>query len=207
VAAVIVPGAVLVGLGVAFTPTDDAYRAGAIAADDAPLVVALGVCALAGLAVLRPRTHLVLALTLSGVGFALATAYSLMGAPDVALVAVLIETLFALLFVGVFALLPRDVLRREATVRVQGSHRVRDPLIACLSGAVTTLVVWSAFSRPLPDDAMAERHLELAEGAHGKDVVTVILADFRGLDTLVEITVVAVAMIAVATLLRAKVRA
>jgi multicomponent Na+:H+ antiporter subunit A len=129
-----------------------------------------------------------------------------MGAPDVALVAVLIETIFALLFVGVFALLPRDVLQREAQLQVHRSRRIRDTLIACLSGAVTALVVWSAFSRPFPDGGMAERHLELAGDAHGKDVVTVILADFRGLDTLVEITVVGVAMIAVATLLRARLR-
>ena len=207
VAAVIVPGAVLVALGVAFTPTAGAYRVGDIGVTDAPLVVALAVCALAAFAVTRPRRHLLLALTLSGVGFGLATAYSLMGAPDVALVAVLIETIFALLFVGVFALLPDDVLRREAKLQVQGSRRIRDPIIACASGAVTMLVVWSAFSRPLPAGGMAERHLELADEAHGKDVVTVILADFRGLDTLVEITVVAVAMIAVATLLRARPRA
>ncbi|HWI08481.1 MAG TPA: hydrogen gas-evolving membrane-bound hydrogenase subunit E, partial [Solirubrobacteraceae bacterium] len=75
-----------------------------------------------------------------------------------------------------------------------------------VSGVVTTLVVWSAFSRPLPDGGMAERHLELAEDAHGKDVVTVILADFRGLDTLVEITVVAVAMISVTMVLRGRLR-
>jgi multicomponent Na+:H+ antiporter subunit A len=140
------------------------------------------------------------------VGFALATAYSLMGAPDVALVAVLIETIFALLFVAVYALVPGDVLKREAELPTTGSRRVRDPAIAVISAVVTALVVWGAFSRPIPDDGMAERQLELADEAHGKDVVTVILADFRGLDTLVEITVVAVAVIAVATLLRGRLR-
>ena len=62
-------------------------------------------------------------------------------------------------------------------------------------------VVWGVFSRPIPDAGMAERHVALTESAHGYDVVTVILADFRGLDTLVEITVVAVAMLAVSMLL------
>ena len=42
----------------------------------------------------------------------------------------------------------------------------------------------------------------LTPAAHGTDVVTVILADFRGLDTLVEITVVLVALLGVAALLR-----
>ncbi len=205
--AVIVPGAALVALGVAVTPLEGAYRVGELPASDAPLVVALVVCALAAIAVCVPRRHLSIALTLSGVGFALATAYSLLDAPDVALVAVLIETIFALLFVGVFALLPGEVLVREAQLRAARNRKIRDSAIACLSGVVTTLVVWAAFSRPIPPDGMAARQAALAEDAHGKDVVTVILADFRGLDTLVEITVVAVAMIAVAVLLRGRLRA
>jgi len=206
VAAVIVPGSLLVTIGVLFTPTAGAYRVDAPQGADAPLIVAVAVCALAAVAATVPRGHLALALSLSGVGFALATAYSLMGAPDVALVAVLIETIFALLFVGVYSLVPRAVLRREAELHEPRSRRTRDGAIALVSAVVTTLVVWGAFSRPVPRDGMAERHLELAEDAHGSDVVTVILADFRGLDTLVEITVVAVAMIAVAMLLRGRVR-
>jgi multicomponent Na+:H+ antiporter subunit A len=204
VAAVVVPGAALVALGVVLTPTEGAYGVGEVAAADTPLVLALAVCALAAVAVTAPRRHLALALSLSGVGFALATAYSLMGAPDVALVAVLIETIFALLFVGVFALVPGRVLREEAEWEAPRARGVRDAAIAAVSGVVMTLVVWAAFSRPVPDDGMAERHLALTQDAHGKDSVTVILADFRGLDTLVEVTVVAVAMLAVVLLLRAR---
>jgi multisubunit Na+/H+ antiporter MnhB subunit len=73
-------------------------------------------------------------------------------------------------------------------------------------GTVAFLVVWGAFSREQPEGGMAERHVRLAPEAHGYDVVTVILADFRGLDTLVEITVVAVAVLGVVTLVRERVR-
>ena len=207
VAAVLLPGAGLVALGVAFTPTTGAYRVGPIGADDTPLILALGICALAAVGVTAPRHHLAMVLALSAVGFALATAFTIMGAPDVALVAVLIETIFALLFVAVFARVPREVLRREAALRQTPGRRLRDAIIASLSGLVTMLVVWGAMSRATPPAGTAERHLALAESAHGKDVVTVILADFRSLDTLVEITVVAVAMIAVTTLLRGRLRA
>ena len=113
-----------------------------------------------------------------------------------------IETLFTLLFVAVFALLPRRVLQREAAIPVTGSRRLRDPLVGVISGALVMLVVWAGFSRPVPPDPTADRYLELAKQAHGKDVVTVILADFRGLDTLVEVTVVVVALLGVAALLR-----
>ena len=160
------------------------------------------VLALAALIVTRLRRHLALAVGLSGVGFSLAVAYELLGAPDVALVAVLIETLMMLLFVAVFALLPRRVLQREAAIQVTGSRRIRDPIVGVISGTLVLLVVWAGFSRPVPPDPTAGKYLELAEQAHGKDVVTVILADFRGLDTLVEITVVLVALLGVAAVLR-----
>jgi multicomponent Na+:H+ antiporter subunit A len=207
VVAVVIPGSVLVALGVLLTPFDGVYRPGPLTDADIPLAVTLAVCAVAAVATTVPRRHLALAMSVSGVGFALATAYSLIGAPDVALVAVLIETIFMLLFVGVYALLPRDVLRREAAVRSTRSRRVRDRTIAIVSGVVMALVVWAGLSREIPSDGMARRHMELAAQAHGKDVVTVILADFRGLDTMVEITVVAVAMLAVVLLLRGRLRA
>ena len=202
VVAVLVPAGVLVGIGVAATPFEGAYRVGSFSQGDAPLVVALLTCSLAALVVARLRLHLALAIGMSGVGFSLAVAYSLLGAPDVALVAVLIETLFTLLFVAVFALLPRRVLRREAALPPHGSRRFRDPIVGAVSGILVLLVVWAALSRPTPTDTTASRQLALAGQAHGKDVVTVILADFRGLDTMVEITVLVVALLGVAALRR-----
>ena len=83
-----------------------------------------------------------------------------------------------------------------------GSRRFRDPLVGIVSGVLVLLVVWAGLSRPVPADPSADRQLALTDDAHGKDAVTVILADLRGLDTLVEITVVLVAMLAVATVLR-----
>ncbi|HWV87592.1 MAG TPA: hydrogen gas-evolving membrane-bound hydrogenase subunit E [Capillimicrobium sp.] len=207
IAAVLVPASGLIALGVIFTPTGSTYEVGRLVGADVPLVMMLGIGVLAAVAATRPRRHLRLALSLSAVGFALAVVYALLGAADIALVAVLVETLFALLFVGVFSLVPARVLRRESRRRGSPSARLRNGLIAATSGVVTMLVAWGAFSRPIPDDPSAQRHLALADEAHGKDVVTVILADFRGLDTLVEITVVLVAAMAVATLLHGRFRA
>jgi len=202
VAAVLVPGGLLVVAGLLATPFDEAYAVGRLTTADLPLVIVLAVCALAAIALCVPRRHTSIVLGLSGVGFALTVTYALYGAADVALVAVLVETIVALLFFGVLGLLPTAVLTRERALPVVGTRRWRDPLVAVVSGVVAFLVVWGALSRPRPEDGMAERHLALAEEAHGKDVVTVILADFRGLDTLVEITVVAAAVLAVVTLMR-----
>jgi multicomponent Na+:H+ antiporter subunit A len=65
-----------------------------------------------------------------------------------------------------------------------------------------------ALSRPTAGSpSVAAEHLRMAPEAHGKDVVTVILADFRGLDTLGEITVVGIALVGVEALLRRSVAA
>lgn len=138
----------------------------------------------------------------STAGFSLAVVYAFFGGPDVALVAVLIETIFALLFLGVFSLLPRSALRRLAALRTPRPRRWRDPVIAVTAGLGAFFVVWGALSRPSLAGSVAEQHLRLAPDAHATDVVTAILADFRGLDTLGEITVVAIAFVGMATLLR-----
>jgi multicomponent Na+:H+ antiporter subunit A len=119
---------------------------------------------------------------------------------------VLIETIFGLLFVACTRCFPATSCAARRRGSLRAGPRIRNAVIASLSGIVTTLVVWSALSREIPRDGMAERHVALVEEAHGKDVVTVILADFRGLDTFVEVTVVAVAMLAVAMVLRGRLR-
>jgi len=75
--------------------------------------------------------------------------------------------------------------------------------IVVVAGAISALAVfWAALSRTNVGAADSVEQIRLTPTAHGTDVVTVILADFRGLDTLVEITVLATAIIGVALLLR-----
>lgn len=202
VAAVLVPAGALVLGGILATPSAGVYVVGDLAERDVALVLALVLTCFGALAATLPRRHLTLALVLATVGYGLAAVYAFFGAPDVALVAVLVETVFALLFMGIFALLPPDVLRREASVPTRGSRRWRDPLVGILSGGVAFLLAWGALSRPAPSRGAAQQQTELAPTAHAKDVVTAILADFRALDTLGEITVVAVGLAGVLALLR-----
>jgi multicomponent Na+:H+ antiporter subunit A len=63
-------------------------------------------------------------------------------------------------------------------------------------------VIWATLSRTSPIRGDAAEQAARTPDAHGGDIVTVILADFRGLDTMVEISVLAVAVIGVASLLR-----
>jgi multicomponent Na+:H+ antiporter subunit A len=202
VAAVLLPAGILVVLGVIATPTAGAYVVGPFPERDVVLIIGLALASAAALAATIPKRHLTLALALASVGFSLSAVYAFFGAPDVALVAVLVETIFALLFIGVFALLPSRVLRREARLPTRPNRRWRDPLVGIVSGGVVFVVAWGALSRPTAAESIGSEHLRLTPDAHAKDAVTAILADFRALDTLGEITVVAIAFAGVAALLR-----
>jgi multicomponent Na+:H+ antiporter subunit A len=81
-------------------------------------------------------------------------------------------------------------------------RRWRNVLVGVVAGTGAFAAVWAALSRPTSSAADAAEHIRRAPQAHGGDVVTVILADFRGLDTMVEITVLVVAVLGVASLLR-----
>jgi multicomponent Na+:H+ antiporter subunit A len=202
IAAVLVPAGALVLLGVIVTPTADAYRFAGFGSDDLGLALSLGVVAFAALATTLPRQHITLVLVLSGAGYALAISYAFFGAPNVALVAVLVETMLAVLFLGVLALLPRRVLRREARLRSSGTRRWRDPLVAVIAGLVAFALGWGALSRPVPERPVVTELIARADLAHADNVVTAILVDFRGLDTVGEITVLAVTLVGLAVLLR-----
>ena len=132
------------------------------------------------------------------------------GAPDVALVAELVETIFSLLFLAMIATMPRDVdparvqAARDDAPPADAPRRGRNLALAGFGGALAFVVAWVTLSRPDPASTVASDHLALAPAAHGKDVVTVILADFRGFDTMGEITVIGIAFIGLLALLRGR---
>jgi len=200
VAAILVPAGLLVGAGILLTPTVEAYRVGEIKTRDLPLLLALVAVAVAAVTATFTRRHVSLALVLSSAGFVLALVYAFFGAPDVALVAVLVETVVTLLLLGTSKLIPYKVLRSQADLPL-GGKRWRRIFFSSVAGAFAFAVVWGALSQPAAETTVAEEHIRLAPEAHAKDVVTAILADFRGLDTLGEITVVALVVLGIATLL------
>jgi multicomponent Na+:H+ antiporter subunit A len=145
-------------------------------------------------------------LALSVVGFSLAAVYAVMGAPDVALVALLIETVMSLVLITVFERLPGTTVRRPAG-EGPAPHRARNVAAGLVAGVSAFAVIWAALSRPPLGISDAVEQIRRTPDAHGGDAVTVILADFRGLDTMVEMTVLAVAILGVASLLRRGARA
>jgi multicomponent Na+:H+ antiporter subunit A len=199
VASVLVPTAVLVGVAVLARPGAGAYRVGEFRAEEAPLMLAMLAVAVASITTTFVRRHITLALVLSSAGFVLAVVYALYAAPNVVLVAVLIETLLTLLLVATMQLIPYEVLHRQA--ELPPVRLARQVLVSTVAGAFAFVVAWGALSQPPAGQTVAEDDVRLAPEAHASNVVTAILADFRGLDTLGEITVVALVLLGVATLL------
>ncbi len=153
-------------------------------------VVAL--CAAALAIVVFARNWLLELLALSVVGFLVSFFYVLYKAPDLALTQILVETA-GLLLVLVFIMR----LRRGGHAERRGSagrgYRGVRLLLALGAGAVTTLfllVFQNGGVNPAIGDAVLAVTLPAAKGANA---VNTTLIDFRGLDTLFEILVLAIA--------------
>lgn len=202
ISTILLPAGVLVGVAVIVTPNSGEFDTGVIGRDDLPVITMLIVTAFAAVAVAVPRDHLRIVLSMSSVGFGLSMIYAFMGAPDVALVAVLVETILSLFFIGMLLLMPRMILRYESQLDAE-SHKIRrDAVLGAISAIMAFFVVWGVLSRPASSTELIDRQAALTPLAHGKDIVTVILTDFRGFDTMGEICVIMLVMLGVLSLIR-----
>lgn len=153
---------------------------------------------LAALAAVLFQSRLAAVAALGVVGYGVALVFIFFGAPDLAMTQFMIETLTVILFVLVFYHLPRFAILSD---RFAG---VRDALLAVASGALITTIVLIGYGiqlYPKISDYFIENSVPLG---HGRNIVNVILVDFRGFDTFGEITVLAVAGIGVYALLKLK---
>jgi multicomponent Na+:H+ antiporter subunit A len=142
----------------------------------------------------RSRLGAVAALGVAGYGIALI--FALFGAPDLAMTQFLFETFMVILFVLVFYFLPAfQTLSPPAA-------RLRDALLATAAGALIAGLVLAASTVQLHEPISSYFVEHSVPLAHGRNVVNVILVDFRALDTLGEITVLALAAVGVLALLK-----
>jgi multicomponent K+:H+ antiporter subunit A len=146
-------------------------------------------------AVLHARR--LLALLLVGiVGLAVSLAFVRMSAPDLALTQLLVEIVTVLLLLLAMYFLPAESPPEPSRLRL-----ARDAAIGVIAGGSVAALAWAVLTRPF--DSIAWYYLENAkpEGG-GYNVVNVILVDFRGFDTLGEITVLGIAAVGILALLQ-----
>jgi multicomponent Na+:H+ antiporter subunit A len=157
------------------------------------LLVALLVAGGAVATVFAPtRISGIVSLGVTGLGLALL--YLLIGAPDLAMTQLTVEIVTVVVFVLVFHHLPRIGYHATRTIRV------RDALASVVLASLLTLALLAVAVRPeFPKSAdfYAASSMPLALG---KNVVNTIIVDFRALDTLGEVTVLAAAALGVTSL-------
>ena len=153
--------------------------------------------AAASVVIIRSRSRLLGILALGVVGVATALIFLNFGAPDVAMTQFVVETLVTVIVAVVLLKLPDF----RSQIWLSRPARLRNGIVAVTVGvSVTLLLLAVTGSAPQPD--LREYFERTAvPGGHGRNIVNVILVDFRALDTLGEITVLAIAGAAVFALL------
>jgi multicomponent K+:H+ antiporter subunit A len=162
-----------------------------------------GACAVACAS--QARLHRLAALVLAGgAGLVTCLTFVWFSAPDLALTQLLVEIVTTVLMLLGLRWLPRREPQpwSAAAARRAVPRAARDLAVAAAAGSGLAALAYAAMTRPLrqPISSFFVTHA-YPEGG-GTNVVNVILVDFRGFDTLGEITVLAAVAIAVYSLLR-----
>ncbi|MEO1000979.1 MAG: hydrogen gas-evolving membrane-bound hydrogenase subunit E, partial [Pseudomonadota bacterium] len=130
------------------------------------------------------------------VGIGVALIFIVFSAPDVAITQLLVETLVVVLVAVAMLRLP--FLGKMGVF----DWRPGDALLSVAIGAVVSVILLAVLATPL--DRRLTDYFEAASwpDAFGRNIVNVILVDFRALDTFGEIAVVVIAALAAYALLR-----
>jgi multicomponent K+:H+ antiporter subunit A len=174
---------------------------------DSPLALVSAVGAACALgAAWQAKFHRFVALVLTGgAGLVVCMTFVRMAAPDLALTQLLVEIVTTVLLLLGLRWLPKRTpfpwTRAGALAALP--RRLRDLALAVGCGAGAAALAYAVMTRPLPDNTISRYFVENAWPlGGGTNIVNVIIVDFRGFDTLGEISVLAVVGAAVYALLR-----
>jgi multicomponent Na+:H+ antiporter subunit A len=143
------------------------------------------------------RSRLARVISLGVIGYLLCATFIILRAPDLALTQLLVDSVTVILFVLVIYFLPQFAKVKESV-----GVKIRDLLVSVVTGGFVTVFILAAYAHRYTN-TIAEYFIENSyELAGGKNIVNVILVDFRAFDTLGEITVLALAGLGVYALVR-----
>ncbi|MFO7923102.1 MAG: putative monovalent cation/H+ antiporter subunit A [Bacteroidales bacterium] len=160
-------------------------------------VVMTGLIIIAFFIIINARSRLTTLVAMGVLGYGIAVIFLFYGAPDVAMTQFLIETLTVVLFVLILHRLPSFI----HTNRFEGMGYI---VVSVVFGLVMASLLLIVTGVPLESEL---RNI-YAEGSYplgkGRNVVNVILVDFRQLDTLGEIVVLSIAAIGIFSMIKVK---
>ncbi len=164
------------------------------------VVAVLAIATLSVLFAVFSKSRLSAILAMGVLGYSVALIYMFYGAIDLAITQFLAETILMVIFVMVIYYLP------HFAVLSTPKSRLRDGIIAIGTGTMISMVALKArfinLEEPISRFFAENSYTE----AHGRNIVNVILVDFRALDTLGEIAVLALAAAGVYALLRLEIK-
>ena len=181
--ALLVAGLARTGLGV---PID---LAGLAPAETLTVLVAIA----ASLAAIRLRLLVGAILALGVAGYSVSLIYLFLSAPDIALTQVVIETVSLVLFVVALT----DLGRLDAGV---APHRSAAEGVTVLAAGVVAAALALMVAHVADVPRVAASFFANAERAGGTNVVNLVIVDFRGWDTMGEISVLAIAALGIMAL-------
>ncbi|KFX68692.1 monovalent cation/H+ antiporter subunit A [Pseudomonas taeanensis MS-3] len=189
-------GAALVVVTLGLGPLPEVTGAVAMTPINGIGALGLGILALAALVtVVFHRQRLVSLLMLSVVGLMVALVFAGYSAPDLALTQLSVEVVTIILLMLALYFLPAQTHGESSSIR-----GLRDFILAIGSGVMVAMLVFAVLTRPY--DSISSFFLANSlSGGGGHNVVNVILVDFRGFDTLGEISVLAIAGVGIYAML------
>lgn len=182
----------LIMTGLLFNPPDFSSLALPSYLSPADVVLACFTLGSAIMAIIL-RTPITILASLSIFGFVMAIIFLIHGAPDVAITQILVDTLIVILFVIILHRLPTLKIKNQITL----NERLLSIIIATLAGISIGVILFLVTQHPISDTLSTFYIQNSLPKAHGRNIVNVILVDFRALDTLGEIIVVTAAAIGI----------
>jgi multicomponent Na+:H+ antiporter subunit A len=159
-----------------------------------------GVIVVTALMVTRVTSRLVAIAGMGVIGALVSLFYAWYSAPDLAVTQLVIETLMVIVFLLAFHFLPRFF--QERTSR---PAQVRDVMVSAMIGVLAAgLALFAMGIQSIGGLDYYDFIAHSSKPVHGHNVVNVILVDFRGFDTLGEISVLAIAATGIYALLKGR---
>ncbi len=149
------------------------------------------------------KSRLTAVIGTSIVGYALCLLFMIYSAPDLAITQFTIDTLIVVLFVLVMFNLPPFIKFADLNAKVI----LRDAVVSISFGLIMSLIALRVLQVPTSKEVSEFYGTFAYTLAKGKNVVNVILVDFRGMDTMFEIIVLGIAAIGVYSLIKLRLKA
>ena len=144
----------------------------------------IGLCiAVCCIALAKTYNRLVLIILSSGIGFMMTALYVTFRAPDLAMTQFVIESISTIIFLVAFILLTDKTKHVE-----KQPFKLTNAIIATLSGISFIIIGLVTYAYKHPSE-ISQFYFDNVVASGGGNIVNVIIVDFRGFDTLFEVTV------------------